>query len=228
LVVVTGHRGSGFLEPENTVRSIRRAIDLGVDQVEVDVHLSKDGKLVIIHDETLDRTTNGHGFVRDYSLAELKKLDAGEGEKIPTLQEVADTVKGKVTLQIELKEPATYGLVVRTIEDNGMVEDAVVTSFWHREVKRVKETNPKIETGVLFVCSPIDVAQLAVNARADALHPNFNFVEASMVEEAHRRGLKIRVWNPDDEYNMKRMANLDVDAIGSNRPDLLLKLLKHR
>ena len=228
MVVVTGHRGAGFLEPENTIRSIRRAIELGVDQVEIDVHLSRDGKLVVIHDETLDRTTNGHGFVRDYTLAELKKLDAGKGEKIPTLQEVIDAVKGKVMLQIELKEPAAADQVVKTVEDNGLVGDVIVTSFWHHAVKRVKELNPRIETGVLFACSPIDVAQLAINAGADALHANFNYVDSSMVEEAHRHGLKIRVWNPDDEYHLKRIAALDVDAIGSNRPDLLLKLLKRR
>ena len=226
LVVVTGHTGAGFLEPENTIRSILRAIDLGVDQVEIDVHLTKDWKLAVIHDATLDRTTNGHGLVSDYTLAELKQFDAGKGERIPTLQEVIDIIRGKVTLQIELKELDVVDLVVEEIEQNKMAEEVVVTSFWHQAVKRVKEINSRIETEVLFVCSPIDAVQLARNAKADALHPNLNFVEVSMVDEAHRHDLKVRVWNADDERQITRMVDLGVDAIGSNRPDLLLKLLK--
>lgn len=226
LVIVTGHRGAGFLEPENTIKSMLRAIELGVDQIEIDTHLTKDRKIAVIHDSTLDRTTNGHGFVGDYTLAELKRLDAGKGERIPTLQEIIDVIRGRVTLQIELKELDVTDHVVKEVMENKLAEEVVISSFWHQAVKRVKEINPKIETGVLFTCSPVDAVQLARNAKADAIHPNLNYIDSSMVSEAHRHGLKLRVWNADDERQMSRIINLGVDALGSNRPDLLLKLLK--
>ena len=226
MVVVTGHRGAGFLEPENTVRSMLRAIELGVDQVEIDTHLTKDRKIMVIHDSTLDRTTNGHGFVGDYTLAELKRLDAGKGERIPTLQEIIDVIRGRVTLQIELKELDVTDHVVKEVMENKLAEEVVISSFWHQAVKRVKEINPRIETGVLFACSPIDAVQLARNANADAVHPNLNYVDASMVGEAHGNGLKVNVWNADDERQMTRIINLDADSLGSNWPDLLLKLLR--
>ncbi|MDQ1279323.1 MAG: glycerophosphoryl diester phosphodiesterase [Thermoproteota archaeon] len=226
MVIITGHRGAGFLEPENTIRAMQRAIQLGVDQIEIDAHLTKDKKIAVIHDSSLDRTTNGHGFVGNYTLDELKQLDAGKGEKIPTLQEIIDVVRGKVTLQIELKELNVTDQVVKEVIENKLSEDVVVSSFWHQAVRRVKEINSKVKTGVLFTCSPIDVVQLARNAKADAIHPNVNYVNAVMVDEAHREGLTVRAWNADDEKLMIKILQMNVDALGSNRPDLLLKLLK--
>ena len=102
-MILTGHRGAAALEPENTLLSMQKAIDLGVDQIELDVHLTRDQHLVVIHDTTVDRTTDGQGAVADFTLEEIKRLDAGKGERIPTLQEVIDLVRGKVVLQIELK-----------------------------------------------------------------------------------------------------------------------------
>jgi glycerophosphoryl diester phosphodiesterase len=227
LVLATGHRGSGFLEPENTIRAIRRTIELGVDQVEIDVQLTKDRKIVAIHDNTIDRTTNGHGLVYAYTLEELKRFDAGKGERIPTLQEVIETINGKIVLQIELKEPETVNPVIKAVEDNNIIEEVIIISFWHKAIKLVKEINPRVETGILFACSPIYPVQLAINAKADALHPNINFIDSDLVEEAHRSGLKVRVWNADDARQIKRMIALKVDAIVSNRPDLLIKMLKH-
>ena len=226
MVIVTGHRGAGFLEPENTIRAMQKAIQLGVDQIEIDTHLTKDKKIAVIHDSTLDRTTNGCGFISDYTLEELKQLDAGKGEKIPTLQEIIDVVRGKATLQIELKELDVTDQVVKGVMENKLSEDVVISSFWHQAVKRVKEINPRVKTGVLFTCSPIDVIQLARNAKAEAIHPNVNYVNASMVDEAHRQGLTVRAWNADDERQMTKILHMNVDALGSNRPDLLLKLLK--
>ena len=127
-MILTGHRGAAELEPENTRLSIQKAIDLGVDQVEIDVHLTRDQHLVVIHDATVDRTTNGQGAVADFTLEEVKRLDAGKGERIPTLQEVIDLVRGKVVLQIELKGPDTAEPVVRTVEQNN-IENEVLLIF---------------------------------------------------------------------------------------------------
>jgi glycerophosphoryl diester phosphodiesterase len=228
LVIVTGHRGAAGLEPENTMRSFKRALALGVDQVELDVHLTKDRELVVIHDSTVDRTTNGSGSVQAYTLDEIQTLDAGEGERVPTLQEVIDLVKGQAVLQIELKGLGVEEAVVEKVEANGIVDEVVLTSFRHYMVRKVKTINPKVSTGVLFSCLPLDVSRLARDAGAEGLHPNVNYIDAHLVEDGHRYGLEVRAWNTDDPKKMRWLLTLGVDAIGSNRPDILLDVLKDR
>src|SRR3989338_4292016 len=120
LTQTMGHRGAAALEPENTLRSFRKAIEIGVDYVEFDIHRCKSGELVVIHDETVDRTTNGKGFVADLTLQQLKKLDAGKGEQIPALQEVIDCCKGNVKMQIELKEPGLEADTISLLVENGI------------------------------------------------------------------------------------------------------------
>ena len=228
MIRVTGHRGAAGLEPENTLRSIRKAIELGVDQVEVDVHLTKDGEIVVIHDDTVDRTTNGHGYVREFTFKELRKLDAGKGEYIPTLREVLNLTMGRVILQVELKGEGTAEPVVRLIEEMGAENWVVVTSFHPERLKRVHELDPAIPTGLLVFKPENDPCQKALEVCAKALHINFRHVDRRIVEEAHQRGLRVCVWNPDTEEDMVKMVELGVDAIGSNRPDILVSLLKRR
>jgi glycerophosphoryl diester phosphodiesterase len=144
-MILMGHRGAAALAPENTLLSIATAMEIGVNAVEIDVHLSKDKEIVVIHDATVDRTTNGTGAVSRYALNELKKLDAGKGETIPTLQEVIDFIHGKVRLVIELKEAGTEEPVVQLIKRNGLWENVYVISFWHRLVKTVKEIEGRIK-----------------------------------------------------------------------------------
>ena len=222
---VTGHRGAGFLEPENTIRSINKALELGVDQIEIDVHLTKDDRVVVIHDTSVDRTTDGHGYVSDFSLDEIKDLDAGEGERIPILEEVIKLTKGRAILQIELKGLDVEEETVKIVEKYDALYGVVLTSFRHKAVKNVKKINPIIETGILFVCQPVDVVQLANSAHADAIHPNINYVDKEMINQARLHDLKVRVWNADDEKTLSKMISLGVDAIGTNRPDILLRML---
>jgi glycerophosphoryl diester phosphodiesterase len=228
LVIVTGHRGAAGLEPENTMRSFKRALALGVDQVELDVHLTKDHELVVIHDATVDRTTNGTGSIQAYTLDEIQTLDAGEGERVPTLQEVIDLVKGRAVLQIELKGLGVEEAAVEKVEANGIVDEVVLTSFRHYMVRKVKTINPKMSTGVLFRCLPLDASRLARDAGAEGLHPNVNYIDTHLVEDGHRYGLKVRAWNTDDPEQMRWLLTLGVDAIGSNRPDILLDVVKNR
>jgi glycerophosphoryl diester phosphodiesterase len=226
MVHVTGHRGVAGLEPENTLRSFQCALDLQVDAIELDIHLTKDQQLVVIHDSTVDRTTDGSGAVSDLTLYEIQQLDAGHGEHVPTLQEVIDFVAQKTVLQIELKGLGVEHKVDRMIKANHITEKVIITSFRHTMVKTVKRLNPQLATGVLFLGLPIDAPRLAHDAHADAVHPHVNYVDAQLVEHCHRHGLSVRVWNTDDPTQMQEMISLGVDAIGSNRPDLLLPLLK--
>lgn len=226
MIRVTGHRGAAGLEPENTLRSIRKAIELGVDRVEIDVHLTKDGEIVVIHDEKVDRTTDGHGYVRELTFKDLRKLDAGKGERIPTLREVLNLTMGRAILQVELKGEGTAEPVVRLIEKMGAENWVVVTSFHPEMLKRVRELDPTISTGLLMFKPENDPCQKALEVGAKGIHINFRYVDKKLVEDAHRRGLKVCVWNPDTKEDMAKMIELGVDVIGSNRPDILINLLR--
>jgi glycerophosphoryl diester phosphodiesterase len=220
-MMIMGHRGAAALEPENTLRSIERAIHVGVDAVEIDVHLTRDKRLVVIHDDTVDRTTNGSGTVSSFSLEEIRRLDAGKGERIPTLQEVIDLVRGKVRLVVELKEKGTEGPVPASIRENGLLDDVYVISFWHRLVRAAKALEDRLKTGVLLVGCPVDTS-VATQAGADALVMRYTFVDGEFVDLAHRDGLKVFVWNIDDPHLIAPYADMRVDGIGSNDPRILV------
>ena len=224
-MMIMGHRGAAALEPENTLLSIARAMEIGVDAVEIDVHLSKDKEIVVIHDSTVDRTTNGTGPVSSYALKEIKKLDAGKGETIPTLDEVIDLIGNKVRLVIELKEEGTERKVVELIKRNNLDDNVYVISFWHRLVKTVKEMDSCIKTGVLLVGCPVD-ASVATNASADALVMRYNFLDKKFVETAHKEGLKVFIWNIDDRDLLKPFVDMRVDGIGSNDPRVLVEYFR--
>lgn len=213
---IIAHRGASFFEPENTLRSIKRAMDMGADMVEVDVRLSKDGKLVVIHDATVDRTTNGSGHIKDMSLFELKKLDAGLVEQIPTLEEVIELVKDKISLVVEIKIPAIEDRVVETIQEKGL-KDVLVTSFYHRVVKNVGNIDPSIETGIIFACQPLRAWKMALDAGSEVIFPRHEFVDANMVENAHKHGIFVYPWTIDDPGKTKDLIKLGVDGIVTNK-----------
>ncbi len=224
-MMIMGHRGAPALEPENTLLSIARAMEIGVDAVEIDVRLSKDKEIIVIHDSTVDRTTNGTGPVSSYALKEIKKLDAGKGETIPTLDEVIGLIGNKVQLVIELKEEGTERKVVELIKRNNLDDNVYVISFWHRLVRMVKEMGSCIKTGVLLVGCPVD-ACVATHASSDALVMKYTFVNRKFVEIAHKEGLKVFIWNIDDRDLLKPYADMRVDGIGSNDPRVLLEYFR--
>ncbi len=226
MVKIMGHRGAPFYEPENTLRSFRRALEMGVAAVELDVHLTRDGRLAVIHDQGLERTTDGRGRVRDFSLAELQKLDAGLGEAIPSLAEALDLVRGRALLLVEMKDPEAAAALVDFLREHQAFGDAEVISFWHPALKDMKERERRLRTGALMVGRPADPAGLARAARADALVLNYAYVDADLVVEAHRAGLKVYIWNIDRAETVQPYLNMAPDLIGSNRPDVLIEYVR--
>ena len=224
-MIIMGHRGAAALEPENTLLSIGRAIEIGVDAVEIDVRLNKDKEVVVIHDSTVDRTTDGTGPICAFTVEEMKKLDAGKGQPIPTLQEVIEFIGNKVILVIELKEEGTARRVFELIKRNNLVDTVYVISFWHRLVKSIKEMDSRIKTGVLLMGCPVDTC-IATQASADALVMNFAFVDMKFVQTAHKEGLKVFVWNIDRRDLLKPYADMGVDGIGTNDPRVLCEYFK--
>jgi len=239
-VWIVGHRGAMGYCPENTMVSFERALELGADWIELDVHLTKDGELAVIHDETLDRTTNGSGFVKDYTLAEVQAFDAGTpfgaefaGQHVPSLDEVLVWARQRDALvDIEIKNAPLYyqgieDAVVRCLDERGMTERSIVISFDHAAVKRVKELDERVATGVLFAGRPVDGGvELARQANADALLPHWAYVTRQDVDHAHQANLAVAPWVSSDPLVLQQLIGAGVDAIGTNHPDVLKGVLE--
>ena len=205
---------------------MRRAIALGVDQIETDVQLTRDGHLVLMHDPTVDRTTNGTGKVAELTFAEIRRLDAGLGEHIPTLEETLALTRAQVVLQIELKGPGTALPVVQAVEAAHAVDQVILTSFKHDWLIEARARNPQLRTGALWGRLPADVVQRTQQLGLHALHIWHEFIDQQLVKDAHECGLLVRAWNTDREDDMRRLISLGVDAIGSDRPDILLDVYR--
>lgn len=236
-----GHRGAREVAPENTLASFDKALEQGADGVELDVMLSKDNQIIVIHDYTVDRTTNGSGKVGDLTLAELKTLDAGSwfgeeyaGEHIPTLDEVAEALPAESIINIELKSLSLFGQrleeeVTRLIETRGLTSRVIVSSFNPLSLARVARLNPSIETGLLYMQHmplPLRRAWLAPLVHTKALHPEYAQVNVDYVYHAHRRGYHLNVWNAKDLHELQSLIDFCVSAIITDRPDRLAALLE--
>jgi glycerophosphoryl diester phosphodiesterase len=224
-MIVVGHRGCALLEPENTLRGFRHALELGCDYVETDVRLTRDGHLVLMHDETVDRTTNGSGSVAELTFGEIRALDAGQGEQVPTLAELLPLLRGRAHLLCELKGENTAAEAVRIVREAGMEREVVFTCFDLARIRQVKAIDPSLRTGAIFGSPPPDFAQQARAAGAEGVGVNYRHQSAAVIAAAHAAGLLIRAWNPDTEADIQAMIDLRPDGISSNRPDLVLRLL---
>jgi glycerophosphoryl diester phosphodiesterase len=205
------------------MRSFRSAIAAGCDLIECDVHLSSDGRLVVIHDHTLERTTNGAGLVRDLTAAELRKLDAGDGEKIPLLQDVVELAIGKVGLVIEIKQvPPLYpGLeekLVKLLRQLGAVAECAVISFNHAAIHELRKMEPGLQLGVLEGARPMHPGRILREAGADVYSPHWGATDPQVVKEVHAAGGAVAVWPVDDEQGIAWCRHVQPDAIFSNRP----------
>lgn len=234
--LVVAHRGASGHAPENTIASFELAIEMGADAIECDVHLSRDGQLFVLHDFTVDRTTNGHGLVAQTPSADLHRLDAGSwfgeqfaGQRLPTLAQVLDLARGRARVAIELKQGPVYypGIeqaLAGAIHYAGMAEEVLVISFDHHALLRLREISPEIATGVLYAARPIDAVELARAADAQVLEPQWSMVTAEDVERAHRAGLLVVPWAVDDPAEMSAVLALGVDGLATNYPDRLLAI----
>ncbi len=217
------HRGASGTEPENTLRSFSRALAMNVDAIELDVHLTKDKKLVVIHDNSVKRTTGGRGYVKNLTLKELKKLDAGLNETIPTLKEVFDLVNKRIIIHIELKGKDTAKPVARLIEQytkkGWWYNHFVVSSFNSKELETFHKSKKKVRTAVLFERNPDKYFKKAALINAYSINFPMELVSNKYVEKAHKEGLKLLVWTVNTKKDIARMKKLKIDGIFSNYPD---------
>jgi glycerophosphoryl diester phosphodiesterase len=218
---IVAHRGASAYEPENTIRAIRRAIEFGADMVEVDAHSTRDGHLVVIHDAEVDHTTNGKGKVRDSSLQAIRKLNAGKGEKVPTLHEVLRVAKDEIGVMIEVKAIGIEKPILELIRNEEMLEQVIITSFMSDVVGNIKKLEPRIRTGQIFSWKIPNIVKKAIELKATIMVPAFELVNREMVQELHGISIPIYAWTVDDPYVAKRLIEIGVDGIITNKPDLM-------
>jgi glycerophosphoryl diester phosphodiesterase len=232
------HRGASADYPENTMLAFRRAIEMGVDSLEVDVQITREGELVVMHDETLERTTNGAGPVYDHSLAQLRELDAGRGEHVPQLKQVIELARASnIRLCVEVKgidQNASVDIaevVVDAIQRANFVPFTVLTSFFPEALRRAKTLEPHLAT--LLDPSPQDgsltpreICEQTLAAHANIISYDFQFVTGEVAREAEWTGLALWPWSPSTTKEISRMLALRVPGLMTDRPDVLNATLK--
>jgi glycerophosphoryl diester phosphodiesterase len=234
-MIKIGHRGACGYAPENTLLSFRKALELGVDMIEFDVHKIKSGEVIIIHDKTLNRTTDGKGNVAEKSFEEIRNLDAGKGEKIPTLEEALDLINRKVKVNIELKGTETGKAVAETvknyIENKGwQKEDFLVSSEAKKELLDFMQIISGIKIGVvtsyvsvgilgILLRIPFGIQKFAAEVGADFVTLAKWFMKKKYVDSAHKNNLKVFVFTINEQKDIDKAKKLGVDGVFSNYPE---------
>ena len=242
-ILVVAHRGFSGAAPENTLIAFAKAIEVGSDMIELDVHLSRDGEIVVIHDETLERTTNGKGRVVDHTLQELKKLDAGSsfgpqfaGERIPTLKEVLDLAKGRVPVNIEIKNP-THGKypiaeltekVLREVNQAGMMDRVIFSSFNPAALEWIGRKEPRAWGAFLFHRSWNFLRDIPGSQEYAVLNLRNIHLTREKVAEIKKAGKRINVYTVNTDEEMEQFGRWGADGIITNHPDRLLKILQKK
>nr|WP_243449888.1 glycerophosphodiester phosphodiesterase family protein [Neobacillus terrae] len=231
-----GHRGSAGYCPENTIASFDHAIELGAEFLELDINLTKDGKLAVIHDSTVNRTTNAKGKISDFTMNELKNLDAGSwfhsrfaGESIPELQDVLERYSGKAGLLIEIKKPYQYPGIIEVLSEQfkGYTTDRcrfIVQSFDRQAIQHFHSLCPSIPVGVLIKNSVRGITEtelMEISQYASYVNPKITMVNRYLADIIHSLGMKMLVWNINNKREAIKMNLLNADGIISDFPDLL-------
>jgi glycerophosphoryl diester phosphodiesterase len=236
-MLVLAHRGYSSKAPENTMAAFEMALDVNVDGLELDVHLSKDGEVVVIHDNTLDRTTNGTGVVESYTFSELQEFDAGswfsedfKGERIPTLRQVCELVKDKdILFNVELKAAlgfeALCDAVAVLLDEYELNEKTIISSFNHYALAYYKKIRPSVRTGILYSAGLYEPWDYAKRIGATALHSSHKAIVPEIVAESQKNGMMVNPYTIDKPEDIERMKAAKVDSIITNVPERVQSMI---
>lgn len=235
---VWAHRGASGYAPENTLEAFQKAIDLKADGIELDVQMTKDGQLVIIHDETVNRVSNTSGMVKDFIYEDLKKLNVNKkfpeyGKvRIPTLKEVFLLIKNtELTVNVELKNGIVFyenleEKVMELVKKTGLQDRIVYSSFNHYSVLKLKKLDPAVKTGFLYEDGYLDMPEYAAKHGVEALHPAlYNLQYPNFIKECKEKGIAVRAWTVNETDDMKMLCDNKIDAIITNYPDIGRKVV---
>lgn len=235
--IIIGHRGAAGEAPENTLASFDLALQQGADGIELDVHLSQDGRLMVCHDATLDRTTDGSGWIYRMSAAEIRQFDAGSsfderfrGERVPLLEEVFAMVPPHMLINVEVKHSYNGHMeqaLVEFLRKQGRLEQVVVSSFDHKCLYRLKETMPKLKIGLLYAANLINHADYALmmGVPVHSIHPHHSLLEREDVADAAGQGLAIYPYTANLESDLRRLISCEVTGIITDYPAQLKEML---
>ena len=225
------HRGASGIAPENTLAAFNKAIEIGVDAIELDLHGTADSEVVVIHDPTLDRTTNMCGTIKQTTLARIKQVDAGswfhpqfKGETIPTLEEALDCIAGKTIAVLEIKDSSITQVVVQKVIEMSLLESVVIISFNISDLHTVRVIEPRIPTGWLIGSNnghtdPIQLCQKLCSIGCSLLNVNHLLITEEFAYEVRRRGVSLWTWTVDDVDRIRLMRDIGVQGITSNHPE---------
>jgi len=224
MVLKIAHRGASHYAPENTLEAFKKALKLKVGAVEFDVHHTKDGKLIVMHDDNVNRTTDGVGDIHNFSFKQIRKLHEPNGEPVPTLQEVLDILKNKCICKIDIKDKGTVDKVIKLIKKNNIENSVIITCEILSILKKVKKLskNIKLEAGGFGYKKRIPIKKIiekAKSVKADIISPYYTITTKKLVNEAHKSGLKVHVWTVDKKNMIEKMKEMGVDGITTNFPD---------
>jgi glycerophosphoryl diester phosphodiesterase len=218
-ILIIGHKGASSIAPENTLKAFQKAIELKADYVEFDIHITKDGKIVIIHDSDTFNATGVKGLIEDMTLDQIKSLDAGEGEKIPTIRELISIVRKKIGLQIEIKSINLLDKLIHILREENLISTSIVSSFILNELLKLKLLEPSLKVGLLLSADLVrpklikrKIEKIAKN-NFYSIHPPFTTINKEIVDFAHSYGLKVIVWTVNDREIMENLIELAVDGI---------------
>lgn len=213
-MLIIAHRGASAYKPENTISAFKEAIKMKADGIELDIRLTKDKKLAVIHDKTIDRTTSGKGKVKNYTLKQLKKY------KIPGLQEVIDIIKQKnILLFIEIKDKGAEEDIIKIIKKNKLTKKIIIVSFYKESIKKIKKLS-KIQTGFIFSKNN-NARKIALSLKADWILPNYDLINKNFVQKAHKSKLRILAWTVNEINLAEKLYSLSIDGIATNNPNIL-------
>ncbi|MGB0605346.1 MAG: glycerophosphodiester phosphodiesterase [Candidatus Latescibacterota bacterium] len=229
------HRGASGrgLAPENTLAAFEKALDIGVDMLEIDVRVTGDGQLIVLHDPSLDRTTDCEGIVREMRLDEIRQADAGDGERVPILPEVFDLARNRAPILLEIKSDFIAERVVQAIADAQIEEQVVVQSFNPQTVERVKRLAPHLPSSLLIGELPTTPSRVrarrlvsqVLEVGANTLSIWHATLTPSLIEEMRKRGIAVWAWTVDEEITMRDLAMMGVQGLVTNYPDVLNNVL---
>ncbi|MEM2898032.1 MAG: glycerophosphodiester phosphodiesterase family protein [Nitrososphaerota archaeon] len=238
--LIVAHRGLSCRFPENTLRAVKEALRLGVDGVEVDVRVCRDGVVVLMHDESVERTTNGSGRVRDLTWAEIRGLDAGSwkgeefaGERVPRLEDVLAETAGRVVLHVEVKEPGSEETILKVARECGALDWILITSFYPEVIRKVHSLEPRVGRSLIVgwhneaedVRSGLPVFW-ALECGANALALYWGRASWEIIYHAHQRLLAVAVWTVNETEEAGKLADMGADAIVTDHPDIMINYLR--
>jgi len=218
-VLIIGHKGASSITPENTLKAFQKAIELKADYVEFDIHITKDSEIVIMHDSDTFNATGVKGLIKDMTLSQIKNLNAGEGEKVPTLRELIGIARKKIGLQIEIKSKNLLDILIQILNKEDLMSTSILSCFMLDELLKLKLLEPSVKVGLLL---PEELVRLKIIKRKIvkiaqnnfySLHPHYSVTNKEIVEFAHSYGLKVITWTVNDGEIMDKLIEIGVDGI---------------